>query len=139
MSCLRRLELNLDEGHSAMYFDPDSPPPAGAGGAVPLSKLDAPHLYESQTLAVGFGRAIPTASRRYTLRPVPDNLYASICDAFKPLIAAWQRAGPHSRRGRDVPSPKMAGAEVDDLLKLALDLLDESWVDFVDFGGYHGL
>ena len=36
---------------------------------------------------------------------------------------------------RDV---EMADAEIDDLLKFALDLLDESWAGFVDFEGYHG-
>jgi hypothetical protein len=31
---------------------------------------------------------------------------------------------------------EMADAEIDDLLRHALDLLDENWVGFVDFGGY---
>ncbi|KAI9467337.1 hypothetical protein BJY52DRAFT_1237890 [Lactarius psammicola] len=37
---------------------------------------------------------------------------------------------------RDV---EMADAEIDDLLRLALDLLDESWMGFVDLEGYHGV
>ena len=37
---------------------------------------------------------------------------------------------------RDV---EMTDAEIDDLLKLTIDLLDESWVGFVNFEGYHGI
>ena len=34
---------------------------------------------------------------------------------------------------------EMADAEIDELLRLALNLLDENWLGFVDFEGYHGV
>ena len=56
MSCLRRLELNLQYRYATRYSDPP-PPPTSAGDVVPLSKLThlifTGHIFYLQTLVVG--------------------------------------------------------------------------------------
>ncbi len=101
MSCLRRLELNLNYRPDTMNPDFDPPPPASAGDVVPLSKLThlifKGHILYLQALVVGLAapslRHLDATLLSQSFRFFPlSHLCKFICDTECQFTAV--RLGP---------------------------------------------
>ncbi len=79
MSCLRRLELNLNYRPDTMNPDFDPPPPASAGDVVPLSKLThlifKGHILYLQVLVVGLAPPCSILTLHSSASPFASSLF----------------------------------------------------------------